>query len=383
MNKSLFAIALSAALFAASAARAQQNPPAPQFNDEQNWAMSLQSQISADELAKAAFNADKSNTPDPLMDLAAKHNITPPAWLKARIAAQGSSTVLAAMGDSVTAAMTTCSFPFYWCPDNSWSSGGLPASVRTELAAQSGKEVKYFLVAVPGVTMSFMPAEAYAIFLASMFGLHIERMTLLIGHNDPGVCGAPAADETQKFGDDYAKTLRILAHVAQKRGARLFVSSITEVPTLARYADVTPIGAKNTCRQLWASTGRCTALLGAGAAPDAGAKISAQIATYDAILEKLSAGYGWARYADIVNASSRAGLADPARSLSSYDCFHPSVYGQGVLGQQTWSGYGATPGIAGFFAFPKSSEPAPRSAPALFPNVAAELKDGNVDFDRP
>jgi hypothetical protein len=285
--------------------------------------------------------------------------------------------------------MTTCSFPFYWCPDNSWSSGSLPTSVRTELAAQSGKDVKYFLVAVPGVTMSFMPAEAYAILLASAFGLNIERMTLLIGHNDPGVCGAATANETQSFGDDYAKTLRILAHVANKRGAKLFVSSITEVPTIAQYANVTPDGATKTCRELWTSIGRCAPLLGAGAPANAGAQISAQIATYDAVLENLAAGKPWVRYADIINASSKQGLADPARSLSSYDCFHPSVYGQGVLGQTAWDGFGGTPGIADFFSFPKSTPasaavaPAPRSAPTLSPGLASELDSWTTNASRP
>ncbi len=371
---SRIALALAALLPLAAAASAQQNPPAPQFNDEQNWAFALQKEIPADELSAAAVSAEATNAPDPLMSLAAKHGITAPDWLKARIAAQGSGTVLAAMGDSITAGMTTCSFPFYYCPDNSWSSGSLPTSVRTELAAQSGKDVKYFLVAVPGVTMSFMPAEAYAIFLASMFGLNVERMTLFIGHNDPGVCGAATADETQSFGDDYAKTLRILAHVAKKRSAKLFVSSITEVATLAQYADVTPIGAKSTCRELWTSVGRCAPLLGAGAPANAAAQISAQIATYDALLEKLAEGKPWVLYADIINASSKQGLADPARSLSSYDCFHPSVYGQGLLGRLAWDGFGGTPGIADFFAFP---------APTLSPALQAELNAWSAAAGRP
>jgi len=379
-------LVLAAALLTAPAL-AQQNPPAPPLNDEQAWAMTLAKQIPPDELASAAVTAEAANAPDALIALAAKHGVVEPDWLKTRIAAQGSGTILAAMGDSITAGMTTCSFPFYYCPDNSWSSGSLPTSVRTELAAQSGKDVKYFLVAVPGVTMSFMPAEAYAILLASAFGLNIQRMTLFIGHNDPGVCGAATANETQSFGDDYAKTLRILAHVANKRGAKLYVSSITEVPTLARYANVTPAGASKTCRELWTSIGRCTPLLGAGAPANAGAQISAQIATYDAILESLAAGKPWVRYADIVNASSKLGLADPARSLSAYDCFHPSVYGQGLIGQMAWDGFGGTAGIADFFSFPKSSAsepiPATASAPALSAELRAELDSWTTNASRP
>ena len=383
MTKPLSALVLlAAALFSAAAARAQQDPP-PQYSDEQNWVMALQKEIPDDELSAAALSAEATNAPDPLVDLATKHNITAPAWLQQRITAQGSGTILAAMGDSITAGMTTCSFPFYWCPENSWASGSLPTSVRTELAAQSGQDVKYFLVAVPGVTMSFMPTEAYAVFLASMFGLNIQRMTFFIGHNDPGVCGAANDHETQDFGKSYSSALRILGHVAKKRGARLFVSSIFEVPTLAQYGDVTPNGSTKTCRELWTSVGRCGPLLGAGAAPDAGRKISAQIATYDALLENLAQGKDWVLYRDVINASSRDGLADPARSLSSDDCFHPSIYGQGLLGQMAWNGYGGAPGIADFFSFSKSAEPAPRSAPVLAPGLQAELDAWRADAARP
>lgn len=380
MKPPVFLAVLAAVVFAAASARAQ---PAPQYSDEQTWAMQLQKEIPDDELSAAASDAESQSTDDPLLALAAKHAITAPDWLQKRIAAQGSSTILAGLGDSITAAFASCSFPFYYCPDNSWSTGSLSTTVRTQLAAQSGRDVRYFLVAVPGTTMSFMPTEAYAVFLASSFGLRIERMTLFIGHNDPGVCGAPNDHMTQDFGDKYAKTLSILNHVASKRGAKLFVSSITEVPTLARYGDVIPSGSQKTCRQLWTDIGRCAPLLGAGAPPDAGQKISAQIATYDALLAKLAEGRSWVLYTDSINASSREGLTDPARELSSYDCFHPSALGQGMLGQIAWHGFGGAPGIASFFAFPKADEPVARPAPVLPEETAAELDSWRSEVQRP
>jgi hypothetical protein len=382
MKKSLSAL-VAAALLTAAAAGAQQIPSTPQFNDEQAWALALQKQISADELSAAALNAEAAGAPDPLLDLATKYNITAPDWLKQRIAAQGSGAVVAAMGDSITAGMASCTFPYYYCPDNSWSTGTLPTSVRTQLAAQSGGDVGAFLVAVPGVAMSFIPAEAYAVFLASTFGLNVERMTLFIGHNDPGVCGTPTSNETQSFGDDYSSALRILAHVAKSRGARLYVGSVTEVPMLARYADLVPNGATKTCSTLWQENGRCLPVTQHVNDPAALAQISAQIATYDGLLDSLSAGQDWVRYADIFNASSRQGLADPAAELSPLDCFHPSVAGQGSLGQLAWQGFGGTPGIADFFGFTKSAEPAPRPAPAVAPGLQAEIDGWRATGARP
>ena len=370
MIKSIFTFVLAVELLCAASARAQ-SVPTPQYNDEQTWAMQLSKAIPPGELSGAAFSAESTGTPDPLTALALQHNIAEPDWLKARIAAQRAGTALAAMGDSITAAMASCSFPYYYCPDNSWSTGSLPTSVRTELAAQSGKEVGSFLVAVPGVTMTFIPYEAYAVFLASFFGLNVQRMTLFIGHNDPGVCGAVTATQTQDFGDSYSSALRILAHVAAQRSARLYVASITEVPVLARYADVVPNGSQKTCRVLWKENNRCGPVTQHVDDPAALAKISAQIATYDGLLAGLAQGKSWVSYQDIFNANSRRGLSDPATELSPFDCFHPSVVGQGTLGRLAWQGFDGAPGIADFFRFP---------SPALSPSLAAEL-DGWTTAD--
>jgi hypothetical protein len=368
MKPLLAVLLLAVALLPAVSARAQHDPP---YSDEQQWVLAIDQEIPSGELDAATADAEAQGSEDPLLVLAAKHKITAPDWLRARIAAQGSSTVLAALGDSITAAFTTCPLPF--CAGNSWSSGALPTSLRTELAAASGRDVRPLLVAVPAAKMVHMPAQAYAVFLASTFGLNVERMTLFIGHNDPGVCGAPADQETKDFADKYASTLKILGHVARRRRARLFVSSIAEVPALAVYGDVVPNGGAKTCRELWTKTGRCSPLLGAGAAADSGRKISAQIAAYDAVLGRGAEGKDWVRYADIVNANSRAGLTDPASWLSPVDCFHPSVVGQGVLGQISWLGYAGTPGIASFFAWPKADEPVARRTPVLPAVAEAEL----------
>ncbi|MFI5348342.1 MAG: hypothetical protein ACHQ2Z_02260 [Elusimicrobiota bacterium] len=378
MKPSLAALILAAAPLLAAPARAQQDP---QYSDEQNWVLAIDKEIPSGELEAATADADAQGTADPLLELAAKHKIAAPAWLSDRISAQGSSTVLAALGDSITAAYTTCSGLF--CPDNSWSVGKLPTSLRTELAAASGRDVRPLLVAVPAAQVTHMPAQAYAVFLASSFGLNVERMTLFIGHNDPGVCGAPNGHETKDFADKYASTLKILGHVARKRGARLFVSSIAEVPAIAAYGAVVPRGGAKTCRELWTATGRCALLLGAGAATDAGAKISSQIAAYDAVLGSLAKGKDWVLYADIVNANSREGMADPASWLSPADCFHPSVVGQGVLGYITWRGFGATSGIASFFAWPAANEPVARTAPLLPAGTAAELDAWRSESLRP
>ncbi|MFI5345158.1 MAG: hypothetical protein ACHQ51_02175 [Elusimicrobiota bacterium] len=360
----------------AASARAQQAPaPPPEPSDEQKWVEDVRRTIPGDEIHAAAAEAEVQQSSDPLTALAAKYKLAAPDWLKSRIESQSASATLAALGDSVTAGTASCTFPYLWCPGNSWSTGDdVATSVKRELEAQSGREVHGLLVAVPAVTMSAVPAESFVVFLASVFGLNVERMTLLIGHNDPGVCGAPAPGAEAAFEKNLATSLRILGHVARKRGAKLVISGMVEVPVVARYADVVPVGAAKSCRQLWADTGRCSELLDHRDDPAVGVRISTQIAAYDAILQRLSAGKNWILYSPTFNATSRGGVPNPEVNFSPLDCFHPSAAGQARLGRLAWSGDGAgSPGIASFFALPPAP-PAPKEPPPA-PAVSAGLRD--------
>jgi len=374
MFRALLVLGFGLAL--AAPARAQQ-APAPAPTDEQKWVEDVRRTVPEDELQSAAAAAEIQQSPDPLTALAAKYKLEPPDWLKGRVQSQSASATLAALGDSLTAGTASCTFPYLWCPGNSWSTGDdLATSVKRELEAQSGREVHGLLVSVPAVTMSAVPAEAYVVFLASAFGLNVERMTLLIGHNDPGVCGAPAAGADAAFEKNLATSLRILGRVARKRGAKLFVSALVEVPVVARYAGVVPAGAAKSCRELWDATGRCRELLDHRDDPAVAARISAQIAAYDGILARLSAGQDWILYTPTLNAAGRRGLPNPETNLSPLDCFHPSAAGQARLGQLAWSGGGAgEPGIASFFALPPA---APRSEPPPAPALSAEIR-GQLD----
>ena len=184
----------------AASARAQQSPVSQsELNDAQEWARHIHQTVPADELAAAAMTAELRQSDDPLLTLAAKYHLDAPDWLGNRIQAQAASVTLAALGDSISAGMASCASPYYYCPGNSWSTGDLPTSLRRELETSSGREVHGLLVSVPSLSMSAVPAEAFVVFLASFFGLNIERMTLLIGHNDPGVCGAPVEGQTAAF----------------------------------------------------------------------------------------------------------------------------------------------------------------------------------------
>lgn len=371
--KLLSALAL---LLSAAAASAQTAPaPAPPQSDEQKWVQQVEKTVPDAELESAAADAEVQGTADPLMALATKYGLdTPPDWLKDRVQGQASAVTLAALGDSVTAAMTTCKFPFYFCPGNSWSSGELATSVKKELEARSGREVRGLLVSIPGVTMKTVPAESFVVFLASVFGLDVQRMTLLIGHNDPGVCGAPVPGYDAEFAKRYATSLRILAHVARARRAKLFVSGMIDVPSVARYAAVTPNGAIKTCAELWKETGRCKGILDHRDDPAAIARARAQVDAFDAALAAGAAGKSWIVYEPTFTQATRDGFDDPAAELSAADCFHPSVVGQEHLGRAAWEGEAGAPGIASFFALPASVAGAPRTEAPHAPEPSEELR---------
>ncbi len=369
-------LSLSFILAAAASARAQApGQPQPELSDEQKWGLTVEKTVPEAELEAAASDAEAASNADPLMALAAKYGLdTPPSWLRDRVQTQAASVTLAALGDSITAGTASCAFPYIYCPGNSWSTGNLDGSLRRQLEAGSGREVRGLLVAVPGVTMKSVPAEAFVVFLASRFGLDVERMTLLIGHNDPGVCGAPAGGQDALFSKNYATALRILAHVARSRSSKLFVSGLVDVPVLARYAALTPNGAGKTCREIWAATGRCSRFLGHLDDASIGAGMEAQVAAYDGLLESGAAGKPWVLFTPALTANSRGGLADPAAELSPLDCFHPSAAGQSSLGLTAWNGAAGAPGIEPFFGLEPAVARAPRIEPAHAPVPSPELR---------
>lgn len=363
---------LALLLLLALPAAAQEAPP-PR-DEELDWAESVQRAVPAAEIEAAAAAAEARQSSDPLVELAGRYGLQAPAWLRDRIEQQAGALTVAALGDSVTAATAACDFPYLFCPRDSWVVGDAPASLKSALRGQSGRPVRGLLVAVPTLTMRAAPAEAFVVFLASYFGLNVERMTLLMGHNDPGVCGEDEPGALAAFERDYATTLRILARVHRRRGAKLFVSAPLEVPALARYPDLVPAGASKTCRELWAQTGRCRRLLEHRDDPARVAEAAARLAAYREILDRGAAGRGWVLYTDALHAGTRGGLPDPAAAFSRHDCFHPSARGQALMGAMAWNGAAGSPGIASFFALPGA-------APAAPPGLAAALERPLVFLD--
>jgi len=354
-----FAVLAFAGCLLAAAARAQ-TVPEESKEDAASWSDALRRSVSAESLESALTSKQASFGADPLVALARERGLDAPSWLKERVRAQGRDAALAALGDSLSAASYSC--PGLYCVSNSWSIGDAPTSVRRRLEAQSGRRVRGFIVAVPGVEIDALPAEALAVYLASELGLDIERMTLLIGHNDPGVCRPDKPGEEARFARDVSLALDILERVARKRGARLFIGGLMEADALTRYADVIPQGASASCRELWASTGRCKDLLQRRDEPARLEEARERIVSDDETLRRLSAGRDWIFYSDAFTATSRSGIPDPSRNLSSVDCFHPSAAGQALLSDAAWNGGGGAPGIAGFFAFGDPVAAAPKRA---------------------
>lgn len=340
---------LLAVLLAPLAAAAQEGE-AP--SEEQRWALDVMEAVSAAELRAAAAEAEARGESDPLLELARRRGVEAPEWLRERVAAQGGAATLAGLGNSLTAATAACSFPYYFCPARSWSAGDAPGSVKRRLAEDSGREVRGLTVAIPGVTSAALPFQAFVVFLASAFGLDVQRLTLEIGHNDPGVCSEPAEGSDAAFEEDLAATLRILGRVARRRQARLFVASTIELPALARYAAVTPEGAGRTCREIWADKPTCRRVVRHFDDAARMREVSARIASYGAVLRRLSAERDWVLYTETFNELSRRGIPEPERHLSRFDCFHPSKDGHSLIARAAWEGGDGLPGIADFFRLP-------------------------------
>ncbi len=330
--------------------------------DVRAWVASLREQVPAEELNSAALVSLAADGEDPLRAVAQRHGLEAPAWLRRRVSEQGASVTLAALGDSLTAGTSSCDGLF--CPSNSWVLGDQPTSVRRRLEAGSGRRVSGLLAAVPGVTMAAVPAEAFAVYLASLFGLNVQRMTLLIGHNDPGVCHPDKPGEQERFEADFTLALSILSRVAAQRGAKLFVAGALDPTPLTRYGAVVPHGAAAACAELWASTRRCADVFSRRGDAAHLTAVRERIEDNDAVLRRLTSGREWILYSDALHQASGAGVDDPAVLLSPYDCFHPSRAGQSRLAETAWQGGPGGPGLSAFFPLGPVQPP---HALAVFP----------------
>lgn len=226
---------------------------------------------------------------------------------------------VAALGDSLTQASTTCLLQYY-CSSNSWATGSSSTvqSHVTRLNALGAKVRSVGTYAVPGAVAADVPAQA-----SRAVSQGAKYVTLLVGANDACASSVATMTTVATFRSHIDTTLTRLAASGAK--PTIFVASI---PNLQRLWEVN----KDYPNSLASITDKCRALaedtLATQARVDA---FNAELAAACAATAKC-----WWDGGAVAN-------TDFLRTDLSWDWFHPNLQGQKKLAAITWDAGPWTP----------------------------------------
>lgn len=234
---------------------------------------------------------------------------------------------MAALGDSISQATTTCSAVML-CPENSWSTGTSPAvaSHASRLRAAGDTALVAYNDAYPGTTSADLAGQAQAA-VAQGAGY----VTIEMGGND--ACRNDIADmtSTATYAANVRAALAVLA--ASPAKPRILVASVPNLLHMYEVNAVNPVA-----QYVWATYAICPSMLAspASTAPADVARraaVQAQVDAYNRVLEAACGDTAKCSY----DRGAVADMAFSASDVSTIDYFHPSVAGQAKLAAVTWA----------------------------------------------
>jgi lysophospholipase L1-like esterase len=165
--------------------------------------------------------------------------------------AETSSTVIAALGDSLSLGFNACDH-YGDCPSVSWITGtnGTVNSIATRLRAKTGTPVTVHNDARSGVSVDDLSRQ-----VDLAIAQRPDIVTVLIGAND--ICRATVADMTSPRTYSDVVDVQLTRLATALPDARILVASVPDV------TDLRPVASANrTARFLWTTLGGCTTVLG-------------------------------------------------------------------------------------------------------------------------
>jgi|CXWL01.1.fsa_nt_gi lysophospholipase L1-like esterase len=237
---------------------------------------------------------------------------------------------MAATGDSITVAATTCGGTN--CPAYSWSTGTDPAvnsHYSRILAANSLVSGNNFNNAVSGTKMGALNGQA-----VTVNAQNVDYVTMLAGAND--ICNTPGEatmTSVATYRAQFQTGMNTLS--AGSPDARFFVASVPDVYHLWSILHTDPAA---TAR--WSASSICQAMLAnptsfAQADIDRRDRVRQRIVDYNTQLQEVCAQYIHCRFDN----NAAFNWAFTVSDITTTDYFHPSIQGQAGAASVT---YGAT-----------------------------------------
>jgi lysophospholipase L1-like esterase len=233
---------------------------------------------------------------------------------------------MAALGDSITQAATTCS-SLTSCPANSWSTGtnATVASHASRLRAAGDTGLVASNDAVSGATSAALPGQA-----ASAVSQGAQYVTIEMGANDACTSSVSTMTSTAAFQANVTTALTTLKNAGT---AHIFVASI---PSLTRLYNLEK--SSFSARFVWAILGVCKSMLANPTSTSAAdvarrATVQQRVDDFNAVLATACAATTNCTWDN----NAVANYAFAKSDISTTDYFHPSVSGQATLARITWA----------------------------------------------
>jgi lysophospholipase L1-like esterase len=235
---------------------------------------------------------------------------------------------MAALGDSITRAFNTCSFPFIDCTANSWATG-TNATVNSFysrlLAVNPSIRGNLFNDAVSGAQMDDLPGQA-----ATAAGQRVEYVAIEMGAND--VC--TSSEETMTSVASFRANLTTAMRTITERlpATRISIGSIPNIHQLWEL-----LHTNRSAVSTWSSLSICQSMLRnatstAAADVERRLRVQRRNAEFNSAIAAVCAEYANCQY------DGGAGYAYrfEAAEVSTRDYFHPSVAGQATIARIEW-----------------------------------------------
>ena len=236
-----------------------------------------------------------------------------------------------ALGDSITRAFNTCSFPFTDCPENSWATGTnskVDSYYLRLLALNPGISGHNFNDAVSGAKMGELNGQA-----EKAVSRKVELVGILMGHNDACTSSISTMTSVATFQTQFESAMKTLNTGIP--GAQVNVGSLANVYRLWEIFH-TNSSAVNT----WNSLKICQSLLAnptslAKADEERRLKVRQREEEYNSVLQSVCAKYTQCKFDNGAGFKTVFNTND----VSTRDYFHPSVEGQALIASTAWQAF--------------------------------------------
>lgn len=234
---------------------------------------------------------------------------------------------MAALGDSITLALMSCS-GLSNCQANSWSTGSTASvnSHATRLKASIAPALVPYNYAVSGAMSGALNAQAQ-----SASAQAVNYVTIEIGANDACTRTVSAMTPTTTFRTNVQTALATLA--AGPGQPEIFVASI---PNLLRMYDLNK--SSSSARLTWGLLRICQSMLANPTSTKPAdvqrrAAVQQRVDEYNQVLSEVCAATAKCRY----DGGAVAAYAFTKADISTRDYFHPSLAGQATMANITWA----------------------------------------------